>query len=425
MSRSARRNRHQINTWPGYVDALSALLILVIFVLLLFTFSQFILSHVLNSKESELDLLNQQLLDLTEQLGLEHTKREGLQREVEQLSGMVTGLTGEKFNLSNKLAQNEQERSDQQDKIRQQLLTLQQLQADITMLRSLRTTLKDKVEQLALTLAARDQTLLSEQGRSKALILQLSDSTKQVFQSQRLINEQKGTLSELNMVVENQRTAIQQHQELGLQAQAQVAHLNSQIDALRFQLEELSAALDIREKEKADQQVKIEDLGRRLNLALAQEVNRLAEYRSEFFGRLKSLLSDTKGVQVVGDRFVLQSELLFDSGSASLGPSGQSELTKLAEILVGVAARIPKDIEWILRVDGHTDKQPIHTEQFPSNWELSTARAVSVVRFLVEQGIPRKRLTAAGFAQFHPIDTNDSEAAFRRNRRIELKLTAR
>jgi len=425
MSRSARRNRQQINTWPGYVDVLSALLILVIFVLLLFTFSQFILSHVLNSKESELDLLNQQLLDLTEQLGLEHTKREGLQREVEQLSGMVTGLTGEKYNLSNQLAENEQERSDQQEKIRQQLLTLQQLQADITMLRSLRTTLKEKVEQLALTLAARDQALLSEQDRSKALILQLSDSTKQVFQSQRQINEHKGTLSELNMVVENQRTAIQQHQELGLQAQAQVAHLNSQIDALRFQLEELSAALDIREKEKVDQQVKIEDLGRRLNLALAQEVNRLAEYRSEFFGRLKSLLSDTKGVQVVGDRFVLQSELLFDSGSANLGPSGQGELTKLAEILVGVAARIPKDIEWILRVDGHTDKQPIHTEQFPSNWELSTARAVSVVRFLVEQGISRKRLTAAGFAQFHPIDTNESEAAFRRNRRIELKLTAR
>jgi len=425
MSRSARRNRQQINTWPGYVDVLSALLILVIFVLLLFTFSQFILSHVLNSKESELDLLNQQLLDLTEQLGLEHTKREGLQREVEQLSGMVTGLTGEKYNLSNQLAENEQERSDQQEKIRQQLLTLQQLQADITMLRSLRTTLKEKVEQLALTLAARDQALLSEQDRSKALILQLSDSTKQVFQSQRQINEHKGTLSELNMVVENQRTAIQQHQELGLQAQAQVAHLNSQIDALRFQLEELSAALDIREKEKVDQQVKIEDLGRRLNLALAQEVNRLAEYRSEFFGRLKSLLSDAKGVQVVGDRFVLQSELLFDSGSANLGPSGQGELTKLAEILVGVAARIPKDIEWILRVDGHTDKQPIHTEQFPSNWELSTARAVSVVRFLVEQGISRKRLTAAGFAQFHPIDTNESEAAFRRNRRIELKLTAR
>jgi chemotaxis protein MotB len=157
---------------------------------------------------------------------------------------------------------------------------------------------------------------------------------------------------------------------------------------------------------------------------LAERVNRLERYRSEFFGRLRELLGDNPAVRVVGDRFVFQSELLFESGSARLGPEGRAELGKLADTLREVAGRIPEDIEWILRVDGHTDRVPIRTEQFASNWELSTARAVSVVRFLADQGIAQRRLAAAGFGEFHPIDPADTAEAYRRNRRIEIKLTS-
>lgn len=157
---------------------------------------------------------------------------------------------------------------------------------------------------------------------------------------------------------------------------------------------------------------------------MARRVNRLEKYRSEFFGRLRELLGDNPAVRIVGDRFLFQSELLFASGSAQLGDEGKQQLAKLAGTLKSVADRIPKDIQWILRVDGHTDRIPINNARFPSNWELSTARAVSVVRFLATQDIPEQRLSAAGFGEFHPIDVGNSAEALRKNRRIEIKLTS-
>ena len=169
----------------------------------------------------------------------------------------------------------------------------------------------------------------------------------------------------------------------------------------------------------------IADLGRRLNLALAGKVEELQRYRSEFFGRLRELLGNRAGIRVVDDRFVFQSEVLFASGSAALEVAGERQMAQLALTLLEIAREIPPDIPWILRVDGHTDSVPIRTTQFPSNWELSTARAISVVRYLTSQGIPPERLAATGFGEFQPIDRRDDEIGFRRNRRIELKLTSR
>ena len=195
--------------------------------------------------------------------------------------------------------------------------------------------------------------------------------------------------------------------------------------ALREQLKRIEAALDVSEAKSTEQNVVIADLGRRLNLALASKVEELARYRSEFFGRLREVLGNRRDIRIVGDRFVFQSEVLFESGSAELGIEGAQQLAALAMALIEIARQIPAELHWILRVDGHTDRVPIATARFPTNWELSTARALSVTHFLVDQGIPPDRLAATGFGEFQPLDPRNDEIAFRRNRRIELKLTQR
>ncbi len=205
----------------------------------------------------------------------------------------------------------------------------------------------------------------------------------------------------------------------------QVELLNQQVLALRQQLAQLATALDASEAKAKEQGVQIADLGKRLNLALANKVAELAGYRSEFFGKLKQVLGERPDIQIVGDRFVFQSEVLFDVGSAEIADAGKQQLSQFARTLLEIAAKIPNDIDWILRVDGHTDKRPINTYQFHSNWELSSARAIAVVNYLASQGVPFNRLVAAGFAEFRPLDAADDEIAYRRNRRIELKLDQR
>jgi chemotaxis protein MotB len=194
---------------------------------------------------------------------------------------------------------------------------------------------------------------------------------------------------------------------------------------MRQQLAQIQAALNAADERDVEQQVVIENLGARLNVALAQRVEELSTYRSEFFGRLVELLGNRSDIRVVGDRFVFQSEVLFTVGQVELGEDGKIELTTLADALLEISANIPEEINWVLRVDGHTDTQPINTPLFPSNWELSTARAISVVKFLIEQGVPEDRLAATGFGEFQPIDATPDEVGYRRNRRIEMKLTER
>src|SRR5436309_8863370 len=208
-------------------------------------------------------------------------------------------------------------------------------------------------------------------------------------------------------------------------AMAQVELLNQQIAALRRQLAALESALEASEGKDKESQSRIADLGQRLNLALAQRVQELSRFRSEFFGRLRAILGDRPDIRVVGDRFVFQSEVFFDPGQAILQQGGRAELDKLAAALIELEKQIPKDIAWVLRVDGHTDVRPIASSAFPSNWELSAARAISVVQYLITKGISPQRLVAAGFGEFQPPDPGTSDEAYRRNRRIGLKLTAR
>jgi chemotaxis protein MotB len=326
----SRARRSSIDIWPGFVDALAQLLMVIIFILLVFTVGQFYLSDALSGRDQALKQLQQRISELAEQLALE-------QQTSEALRGNAASLTAQ----------------------------LQAALAERDALTAAGTANKDLQAKLA-----------TEQQTSQA-------------------------------------------------ARAQVEQLTAEIAALRDQLNKIAAALELSEAKVKDQQGQIVELGRKLNLALATKVEELARYRSEFFGKLRELLGDRPDIRIVGDRFVFQAEVLFALGKSDLGDDAKRQLTPVFAALKEIAAKIPPDLNWVMRIDGHTDKRPIHTPEFASNWELSTARAISVVRFAIDQGIPANRLAATGFADNQPIDAADNDDAYRRNRRIELKLTER
>ncbi|HYL49810.1 MAG TPA: peptidoglycan -binding protein [Stellaceae bacterium] len=331
---SRRQRRSTINIWPGFVDALTQLVMVIIFVLLVFTAGQFYLTGALSNRDAALAQLTRQVNELTDMLSLQKSDNATLQLNLSKLSGELQSTTTAKNAAEAKIGE---------------------------------------------------------------LGTQLSGTQQQL---------------------------AQKTQDLG-KAQTTVDQLNQQLLALRQQLAQIAAALDVSETKNKQQQAQITDLGNRLNQALATKVAELAKYRSEFFGRLRAILANRQDIRIVGDRFVFQSDVLFDTGSADLTPAAQTQLASVAQALKQLSSEIPNTIDWVLEVDGHTDARPIHTAEFPSNWELSSARAQSVVRFLISQGIPPNRLVAAGFGQYTPIAAGNTDADYAQNRRIELKLTER
>ncbi|GAB1583237.1 peptidoglycan -binding protein [Phyllobacterium phragmitis] len=341
LARGRRQNR-TIDYWPGFVDALSTLLLAIMFLLSVFVLAQFLLSQEVTSKDTVLNRLNSQINELTQLLSLERSNKQDLQDNI--------------ANLQASLAQAESERS-------------------------------------------RLQSLLNEGAGAGAAA--------------------EGRIGELSSNLEAEK-------QVSARALSQVELLNQQIGALRRQIAALESALDASEARDKESNAKIADLGKRLNVALAQRVQELNRYRSDFFGRLRTILSDRENIRIVGDRFVFQSEVLFPTGSADINPAGQDELKKLAGALIELNKEIPEDINWVLRVDGHTDNVPLAgTGRFRDNWELSSARATAVVKFLIANGVPANRLVAAGFGEYQPLDPADTPEARSRNRRIELKLTER
>ncbi|CUW46201.1 peptidoglycan -binding protein [Novacetimonas hansenii] len=320
----ARRSRRQsrsseLNAWPGYVDALSTLLMVIIFVLLVFVLGQAFLSVALNKRQQVLDQLQREVAHLSQMLSLEQSHNHSLEQSVATLQKEHAADEATTTSLTAQVSQQAAERDD---------------------------------------------------------------------------------------------------------ARHQADELNNQLAQLSAQLAAVSTALEISQNEVHDRDRKLDNLGMQLNIALAQKVEQLQRYRSEFFGRLRDVLKDTKGIQVVGDRFVFQSEVLFPVGSADLSPEGIQEIKVLGRTLKQVAQQIPPSVPWILRVDGHADRLPIHTA-FPSNWELSSARAITVVKMLIADGISPRHLAATGFADFQPLDNGTTAEAFARNRRIEFRLTDR
>jgi chemotaxis protein MotB len=335
MAISSRRQRRPgIDIWPGFVDALSQLLMVIVFILLVFTAGQFYLTDALSGRDAALQKLTQQVNQLAELLSMARSSNADLQNQFMQLT--------------------------------QQLEAANQRRAES------------------------DQDLATARAHGGELQAQLDEAQAQAAQ-----------------------------------AQTNVDTLTQQVAALREQLAQIAAALDAAETKNQEQQAQLADLGQRLNQALLSKVQELARYRSEFFGRLREALGNRPDIQIVGDRFIFQSEVLFDPANAQLSDAAKQRLGVVAAALKDISAKIPADIAWVLRIDGHTDKRPIATAQFPSNWELSAARAISVVNFLIAQGIPAEHLVAAGFGEYQPIDPQNTDDAYRKNRRIELKLTER
>jgi len=425
MSSIAKRSQYTFNPWPGYVDALSALLMVVIFLVLIFSVAQFLLSQILSGQESELVNLQRQVNELTSQLGLEEERNRTLAANVSELSVMVSDLTDTNSSLENRIVDMANDSERDQSRIEQQLLTIGSLQEDIDALRRLREELEDRVGIMATAMQANRFEMGTLRDRSKALEARLADEQERTHLAQQTLEQKEIRIQALAALIGEQEQALKEERHLSASARAQIAQLKQSIAALRARLETVSQALDLAQGENESKNTEIKDLGKRLNLALANRINDLEAYRSEFFGRLRTVLGDNPLIRIEGDRFVFQAELLFASGSATLGEAGSHHLSQLATTLKALAVKIPPEIDWILRIDGHTDRVPVTSGRFASNWELSTARAVSVVRFLSSQGVPESHMAAAGFSKFHPLDPTDTPDAYRKNRRIEIKLTSR
>ncbi|MGE0500929.1 MAG: peptidoglycan -binding protein [Rhizobiaceae bacterium] len=337
----ARRDR-RIDYWPGFVDALSTLLLAIMFLLSVFVLAQFLLSREISGKDEVLNRLNSQINELTQLLALAQSDNQDAEDQIATLSASLDSIETERSRLERLLASGAGAGAEAEARI--------------------------------------------------------------------------GTLS----------GQLDSERQISQRALSQVELLNQQIAALRKQIGALEEALEASETRDRESNTKIADLGRRLNVALAQRVQELNRYRSDFFGRLREILSDRENIRIVGDRFVFQSEVLFPSGSEVINPAGQDEMKKLADAIIELQREIPPEINWVLRVDGHTDNiQLSGAGRYRDNWELSSARATSVVKFLIESGVPANRLVAAGFGEFQPLDPADTQDARDRNRRIELKLTER
>jgi chemotaxis protein MotB len=439
MRTLARGGRRSVNIWPGFVDALATLLLVVIFVLMVFMIAQFFLSTALTGRDQALSRLERDINNLAELLSLERSANAELRIDVSQLSSELQSSLSVRESLASQLAALTETR----DTLQARLATAEASSAKVSkeledaykVIEADKEKIEARLAQLAILEQLRDdlaRRLQISEDEGAKVSKELVDAYKVIDADKEKIQAQLQDLAILrslrdDLMAKLARTESDTETQKALtdEAQGQMRLLNRQILALREQLAVLATALEATEAANKEQEVQISDLGRRLNVALASKVQELARYRSEFFGRLREVLGKRKDVRIVGDRFVFQSEVLFETGSAELGGAGQQQLGQLARALTEIAARIPKDLPWVLRVDGHTDRIPIHTPEFRSNWELSTARAISVVRFLIDQGISANHLAATGFGEHQPLDPGLTEEALRRNRRIELKLTQR
>lgn len=422
--RRTRRIFSPVSAWPGYVDVLSALLMVVIFVLMIFTIIQFIFGNVLNSQKNELTQLHGQVGELTKLLGLETQKTLQLKTRVTQLSDTIAVLSENKERLTAELADYSAQSDNDKSEIKKQLLTIASLNEDISTLGKVKDDLEKRVSNLAGFLSKSQYEAAELRDRSKVLSAKLADKIERTILSQKKIEKQNIRIQALISVVESQSKAIASGKQLSANIRAEVNQLTKQILSLKDQLNLISNALAMTKDQVEQKKETIKKLGKKLNIALAKKINELEKYQSEFFRQLKKNVGSNPAVKIKGDRFIFQAGLLFTSGSANLGQNGSTHLSALARTLREVTDKIPGTINWILRIDGHSDKIPIHNQEFASNWELSTARAVSVVRFLSKHGVPEKRMAAAGFSKYHPIDPDDSPDAYKKNRRIEIKLTS-
>ena len=430
MAISTRRSRTQeTNIWPGFVDALAALLMVIIFVLMIFIVAQFYLTQLLSGRDDDLAKLQGQILELGELLSIERTTNTKLANNIDRLNESLVIATTKQETLNSKISEliilneslggqvniltAERDALDKNLKLSQSSLAMSQsdLEGALQQLKNIETELEVKTLQ-------NEQTKKELDGTRKLSLLMQSD-----------LDEARDLLQKIIIKLSKEKLHLVNLKELNKELNAKYStstnQLNAQILALRREMMSLNDILKKSEMENELKNVKIVDLGRKLNRALASRVQELAKFRSEFFGRLQDVLKNRRDIRTVGDRFVFQSEVLFASGASDIATAGKKELAQLARTLNSIAPNIPKKINWILQIEGHTDHIPISNKRFQNNWELSAARAISVVEFLIGQGVPADRLSAAGYGEFQPLDKRRDEIGNRRNRRIEMKLTQR
>ena len=397
LARLGGARRPENYTWPGFVDALATLLMVIIFVLLVFVLIQVNLAYRVAGQDATMNDMRAQIVSLGDLLNLERKANDELKDELAGISSLLDATTKERDSLVTQLANATATLSLRDSEIKQ--LTAIQAQTEES-LEVARQTIAERVA----ALEAIELTLAEAQAKLMESEFEIADAAARNVSSLARISE-----------LETKNAA----------SQAEVAQMTNAVTALRLRIEELTSLLAEKEAQAARDKIAIASLGKSLNNALASRVQELQRFRSEFFGRLREVLRGRDDVRIVGDRFVFQSEVLFAQGAASLGPEGEEKLGQLAVALNQIAAEIPEDIDWILQVEGHTDDIPVRAGRFADNWDLSTERALSVVRFLAESGLPANRLAAAGYGEFQPLDDAGSDEARRRNRRIEMKLTQR
>ncbi|HEY4254254.1 MAG TPA: peptidoglycan -binding protein [Roseomonas sp.] len=526
-----------LDAWPGYVDALSTLLMVIIFVLLVFVLAQGFLAAAVSTRDRALERLNRQMSELGEMLALERGTTEELRASLARAQAEITAAgaardtalsqlsllreerdrlgterdaaRGERERLAARIADLEtasRSRGDRVGALEQQLadararaetvggdaarttrdLTearrqLEALRAEATQLdtqvradratiearlsdlsrlsdqvRAL-TALRDEMERQAEAAMARasaeeqrrqaaerEAEQRAEQSRAALARAQEEETRRRAAEQTAAQSAEQGQAAiaqateadarrraaeqaaeEARRVAAQRTEESQQYARLSESARAQAALLSRDLTALRAELSRIAAALEAAEAAGRDKDAQIVALGQRLNAALAARVEELQRYRSDFFGRLRDVLGDRPEIRVVGDRFVFQSEVLFPAASAELSPAGERQIRDIARVLQQITAQIPPDLSWVLRIDGHADRNPIRNARFASNWELSAARSIAVAQLLINEGLPANRVAAAAFGDTQPLDTADTPEALARNRRIELRLTDR
>ena len=458
--------------WPGFVDVLASTLMVIIFIVLLFTVAQVYLGDLVVGKNEQIQNLEktieiqdetivEQDITLTDkEIALLERQEviEQLDTEIEILDEEIQIKQSEISEKENLLSSKDQEISlqdaliDQKDEkiltlddlIEKQALDIDKLNQMIAQItEELSLSLQDKKQlQGKLEILNKEQEILKNNlsklgGQNEALVNQLSDSQGKI---QSLLDSLSST-KEFNQNLQSQISKVEgQNQELRDQitnledvsstkttdlneALAKISRLSDDIKILSNEIQLLNNLLDSKEAEIASSKIELGELGDRLNRVLTSELFKLQQYKSEFFGKLSEALGDRDDIQIKGDRFIFQSEILFDSGTAEIQIQGRVALSLIAKTLIDLSDQIPSELNWILQVDGHTDKVPISTNQFPSNWELSHARALEVVKFFIQQGIPANKLSANGYGEFQPINLGDTIEDLKQNRRIELKIT--
>jgi len=451
-SKSQKAEENSI-IWPGFVDVLASTLMVIIFVVLLFTVAQVYLGDLVVGKNEQIQNLEKtiEIQDETiveQDLSLSGKELALIERQevIKQLDTELEILDEEIRSKQTEISEKENLLIAKDDLINQQAIDITELNEIIARItEELSLSLEEKEElRSKLSSLGEEQQLLKNQlqelgGENQLLVGQLSESQGRIQSLLESLSSSKGeneiletqisSVENQNQTLRDQISSLEQDSKIQVinlnEALAQISRLSEDIKILSNEIQLLNNLLDSKEAEIASNKIELGELGDRLNRVLTSELFKLQKYKSEFFGQLSETLGQREDIQIKGDRFIFQSEILFESGSADIQVEGRAALSLVAKTLIDLSDQIPTDLNWILQIDGHTDMVPIATSRFPSNWELSHARALEVLKFFIQQGIPADKLSANGYGEHQPISLGSSPEDLKLNRRIELKITQR